>query len=138
MELLLSSGMGRLQVHSTWSLGQTVSDQSVRNGLFGVSAKVQVVRQHSFPKHKLSYTGKVAFRVLVPQSSVEHIPGVKDFQGSCFWHTRDTHIYTNPLDNGLFEIATRAIVPDEIGAKVSWGQEINREEVLPHYTVSQC
>ena len=102
--------------------------------VLGADGIRSVVRQYSFPDHKLSYTGKVAFRVLIPQSAVAHIPGIPD--GSVFWHTKTTHVYTNPLDNGLFEIATRAIVPDEIGSKVSWGQEVSRDEVVPHYTVS--
>ena len=94
-----------------------------------------MVRQYAFPDHKLSYTGKVAFRRLIPQASLSHIKGIESFKGSCFWHTKTTHVYTNPLDNGLFEIATRALMSDEVGSKVSWGQEIRREEVLPHYTV---
>lgn len=95
----------------------------------------QVVRQHAFPDHKLTYTGKVAFRVLIPQSAVAHIPGISELRGAAFWHTKKTHVYTNPLDNGLFEIATRAIVDDEEGNKVSWGQVVPREHVVGHYSV---
>ncbi|OJT14496.1 2-heptyl-3-hydroxy-4(1H)-quinolone synthase [Trametes pubescens] len=91
-----------------------------------------VVRQHAFPEHKLTYTGKVAYRVLIPQEQVAHLlPDLP--HASCFWHTRDTHIYTNVLDNGLFEIATRAVESEEHCNKVSWGQTVPREQVVPHY-----
>ena len=92
---------------------------------------VQAVRQYAFPDHKLKYTGKVAYRVLIPQSKVAHIRDIP--AGSCFWHTADTHVYTNPLDNGLFEIATRAFATEEHGAKVSWGQVVPKEDVVGHY-----
>jgi salicylate hydroxylase len=65
---------------------------------------------------------------------VQHISGIP--QGSCFWHTPLTHVYTCPLDNGLFEIATRAIENEEHGEKVSWGQVVPKEQVTKHYTVS--
>ncbi|TRM56097.1 hypothetical protein BD626DRAFT_621173 [Schizophyllum amplum] len=90
-----------------------------------------VVRQHAFPEHKLSYTGKVAYRTLIPQSAVAHIKGIPP--ASTFWHTTKTHVYTDLLDNGLFEIATRALVPEDEGAKVSWGQKVSKEQVIPHY-----
>ncbi|WVR03025.1 hypothetical protein IAU60_000014 [Kwoniella sp. DSM 27419] len=91
----------------------------------------QAVRRHAFPDHKLSYTGKVAYRTLIPQSKVAHIPGIP--QASTFWHARTIHVYTDPLDNGLFEIATRAMEDDEEGKKVSWGQKVPREKVIHHY-----
>ncbi|KAK4685492.1 microfibrillar-associated protein 1, partial [Tremellales sp. Uapishka_1] len=92
----------------------------------------QVVRQHAFPEHRLSYTGKVAYRTLIPASKVAHIPDLP--QASCFWHTPTTHVYTCFLDNGLFEIATRAIESEEHGAKVSWGQVAQKEQVVGHYS----
>lgn len=92
------------------------------------------VRQHIFPDHHLSYTGKVAYRVLIPQEKVAHIPDVP--KASVFWHTPTTHVYTCPLDNGLFEIATRAIEDEEYGSKVSWGRTVTKDRVVPHYEVS--
>lgn len=96
-------------------------------------AERQVVREHAFPDHRLSYTGKVAFRTLIPQSAVAHIPDLP--RASTFWHLPDLHVYTDFLDNGLFEIATRANLPEEHGEKVSWGQKIDKEQVVPHYQV---
>ena len=92
-----------------------------------------MVREHAFPKHRLSYTGKVAFRTLIPQEAVAHIPDLP--RASTFWHLPDLHVYTDFLDNGLFEIATRANLPQEHGVKVSWGQKIGKEAVVPHYQV---
>ncbi|WVQ79202.1 hypothetical protein IAT38_001298 [Cryptococcus sp. DSM 104549] len=95
--------------------------------VIGADGIRSVTRSYAFPDHRLSYTGKVAYRVLIPQADVAHIPDIP--QGSAFWHTKDTHVYTNPLDNGLFEIATRAVIPDDTGSKVSWGTEVPKEEV---------
>ena len=94
-----------------------------------------MVREYAFPDHRLSYTGKVAFRTLVPASAVSHIPETDLPRTSTFWHLPDLHVYTDFLDNGLFEIATRANLPESHGAKVSWGQVISKEEVVPHYQV---
>ncbi|OCF42528.1 hypothetical protein I317_03644 [Kwoniella heveanensis CBS 569] len=100
--------------------------------VIGADGIRSVVRSYAFPEHRLSYTGKVAYRILIPQENVAHIPDIP--QGSCFWHTKNTHVYTNPLDNGLFEIATRAPIPDPDGTKVSWGTEVPKEDVVGHYT----
>ncbi|OCF43458.1 salicylate hydroxylase [Kwoniella heveanensis CBS 569] len=99
--------------------------------VIGADGLRSVVRQQSFPEHKLSYTGKVAYRTLIPQSAVAHIPHLP--RASTFWHTKDTHVYTDFLDNGLFEIATRAFESDEEGNKVSWGHKVPREKVVHHY-----
>ncbi|WVQ94612.1 hypothetical protein IAU59_001692 [Kwoniella sp. CBS 9459] len=99
--------------------------------IIGADGLRSVVRQHSFPDHKLSYTGRVAYRTLIPQSAVAHIPNLP--RASTFWHTKDTHVYTDFLDNGLFEIATRAFESDEEGNKVSWGHKVPREKVVHHY-----
>ncbi|WWC57474.1 uncharacterized protein I303_100006 [Kwoniella dejecticola CBS 10117] len=95
--------------------------------VIGADGIRSVVRSYAFPDHKLTYTGKLAYRILVPQENFAHIERIP--QGSCFWHTKLTHVYTKPLDNGLFEIATRALVPDIDGTKVSWGHEVSKEEV---------
>ena len=80
------------------------------------------------------WSGFVAYRVLIPQEKVAHLlPDIPP--ASCFWHTRRNYIYTNVLDNGLFEIATRAEEPEEHGNKVSWGQTVPKEQVVHHYQV---
>ncbi|WVF67004.1 hypothetical protein IAT40_001747 [Kwoniella sp. CBS 6097] len=99
--------------------------------VIGADGLRSVVRQHSFPDHKLSYTGKVAYRTLIPQTAVGHIPDLP--KASTFWHTKDIHVYTDFLDNGLFEIATRAFESDEEGNKVSWGHKVGRDKVVHHY-----
>ncbi|WWC57515.1 uncharacterized protein I303_100047 [Kwoniella dejecticola CBS 10117] len=99
--------------------------------IIGADGIRSAVRQHAFPDHKLTYTGKVAYRVIIPQAEVAHITGIP--QAATFWHTKDTHVYTDPLDNGLFEIATRASEPEEDIKKVSWGQRVKREQVQRHY-----
>lgn len=90
-----------------------------------------MVRQQIFPEHRISYTGKVAFRRLIPEAEVAHISGIP--RSSCFWHGPTTHVYTNYLPGGLFEIATRAVEGPEYGEKVSWGRKIDTARVVPHY-----
>ncbi|KAL1695647.1 hypothetical protein GGG16DRAFT_99567 [Schizophyllum commune] len=113
----------------TFTDGTTAGPFDLIVGADGIRS---VVRQHAFPTHKLKYTGKVAYRVLIPQEKVAHLlPDIPP--ASCFWHTRRNYIYTNVLDNGLFEIATRAEEPEEHGTKVSWGQTVPKEQVVHHY-----
>lgn len=90
-----------------------------------------VVRKHIYPDHELRYTGKIAYRVLIPQEKVAHIEGIPPC--ATFWHTPTTHVYTNYLPGGLFEIATRALEGEEFGSKVQYGQVAIREQVVPHY-----
>ncbi|WVQ82944.1 hypothetical protein IAT38_005080 [Cryptococcus sp. DSM 104549] len=99
--------------------------------LIGADGIRSVVRGYTFPNHKLSYTGKVAYRTLIPQSKVAHIKDIP--RASTFWHTVKTHVYTDFLDGGLFEIATRALETEENGEKVSWGQTVSKDKVVHHY-----
>ncbi|ODN73690.1 hypothetical protein L202_07235 [Cryptococcus amylolentus CBS 6039] len=115
----------------------TFKDGSVE-GPFGLVVGADgirsAVRQHTFPSHRLSYTGKTAFRTLIPASAVAHIPNLPP--ASTFWHTAKTHVYTDFLDGGLFEIATRAEIandPENGREKVSWGQKVGREDVVGYY-----
>lgn len=100
--------------------------------VIGADGIKSVVRQHIYPDHKLTYTGKIAYRVLIPQEKVAHIEGIPPC--SAFWHTPTTHVYTNYLPGGLFEIATRALEGEEFGNKVQYGQVATREQVVPHYS----
>jgi hypothetical protein len=45
-------------------------------------------------------------------------------------------VYTNPIPGDLFEIATRALEGEEFGNKVQYGQAALREQVFPHYKVT--
>ncbi|OWT37740.1 salicylate hydroxylase [Cryptococcus neoformans Bt1] len=99
--------------------------------LIGADGIRSVVRQYAYPEHRLSYTGKVAYRTLIPQSKIAHIANIP--HAATFWHTAKSHVYTDRLDNGLFEIATRAIESEEHGNKVSWGQKVSRDRVIHHY-----
>lgn len=92
---------------------------------------LQVVRQHIYPDHHLSYTGKIAYRVVIPASLVAHIPDIPP--APTFWHTPSTHVFTAPLPNDKFEIATRALESEDLGEKVSWGQVASKEQVVKHY-----
>ncbi|WWD22597.1 hypothetical protein CI109_107090 [Kwoniella shandongensis] len=129
----LSKKVTRIQdttqgVTVTFTDGSTAGPFDLVIGADGIRS---VVRQHAFPDHRLSYTGKVAYRVIIPAEKVAHVKNIPS--GSTFWHTTKTHVYTDPLDNGLFEIATRAIESEEHGNKVSWGQKVPKSQVVHHY-----
>ena len=121
-------------IESPDSVSLTFEDDT-RAGPFdvviGADGLRSAVRQHAFPEHKISYTGKVAYRTLIPLEKVAHIDGLPE--ASTFWHTKETHVYTAKLDSGLLEIATRASESEEEGNKVSWGQKVSKDKVVRHY-----
>jgi len=108
--------------------GTALEDVDLLVGADGIRS---VVRKYAFPEHKLSYTGKTAYRVLIPEADIAHIPDIPP--SAVFWHTPTTNVYTKSLDEGKFEIVAGASVPDEAAEKVSWGQEATPEQVIPHY-----
>ncbi|RXK42658.1 hypothetical protein M231_00213 [Tremella mesenterica] len=97
--------------------------------LIGADGIRSVVRQHAFPKHHIGYTGKVAYRALLPQSSVAHIPNLP--QVSNWWWMPDARVFTVGLGD-QFEIAVWVSESEEEGGKVSWGQKAGKEKVLRH------
>ncbi|KAK6826343.1 hypothetical protein RU639_005445 [Aspergillus parasiticus] len=74
--------------------------------LIGADGVRSVVRQFSFPDHRISYTGTTAFRALVNADDILSIPNFPD--AVTFWHgpTRET---------------------------VSWGQDASRDEFIGLY-----
>ncbi|EIW72956.1 hypothetical protein TREMEDRAFT_59115 [Tremella mesenterica DSM 1558] len=98
-------------------------------GADGIRSSYGEVRQHAFPKHHIGYTGKVAYRALLPQSSVAHIPNLP--QVSNWWWMPDARVFTVGLGD-QFEIAVWVSESEEEGGKVSWGQKAGKEKVLRH------
>ncbi|KAI1611374.1 salicylate hydroxylase [Exophiala viscosa] len=100
-----------------------------------------VVRDHIFPDHKINFTGTTIWRVLIPVTSVEHIPELT--VSTSWWHGPTGHIYHSfvddpgevPYEERMMEIAARNVVdPETVTAKTfSWGVPATKERVESHF-----
>ncbi|KAF7552704.1 hypothetical protein G7Z17_g4113 [Cylindrodendrum hubeiense] len=92
------------------------------------------VRRILFPDHQLHFTGNTAFRVLVPKSSLAHLPDIT--HATAWWWGETGHTYFSEVDDesenpdGLFEITVRSYHEPEIpGKTVAWGIPATNERV---------
>ncbi|KAL2218992.1 hypothetical protein M432DRAFT_579577 [Thermoascus aurantiacus ATCC 26904] len=93
--------------------------------LVGADGVRSVVRSFAFPDHRITFTGRVAYRALVPSKGILAIPGFPD--AVTFWHGPTDWVYTCNLNNGIYEITTMVDEPPT-SAQASWGQEASLEE----------
>lgn len=93
----------------------------------------QVARAYAFPQHKISYTGRKAFRSLVTYDEMATIPNVPD--AVTFWHGPNSWLYTCRLGDNTYEITTMVTEPREGESQVSWGQDASVDQVTPHFEV---
>ncbi|KAL3494742.1 hypothetical protein BJX62DRAFT_247111 [Aspergillus germanicus] len=93
--------------------------------LLGADGVRSVVRQFAFPEHKIAYTGRTAYRSLIPTENILAIPGFPD--AVTFWHGPRDWVYTCNLRRGVYELTCNADVPNDEG-RVSWGEEASLEE----------
>ncbi|KAL3468722.1 hypothetical protein BJX99DRAFT_242844 [Aspergillus californicus] len=93
--------------------------------LIGADGVRSVVRQFAFPGYKLFYTGKTAYRGLLPADRILAIPGFPD--AVTFWHGPKDWVYTCNLRHGFYELTCMAEVPDH-GDKVSWGLKASLDD----------
>jgi len=102
-----------------------------------------VVRDHIFPDHKIKFTGTTIWRVLIPATSVAHIPDLA--VSTSWWHGPSGHVYHSMVDDPeevddqqqMFEIAARNVVDPETVAgqkQFSWGIPATKERVESHFT----
>ncbi|KAF5859772.1 hypothetical protein ETB97_002435 [Aspergillus alliaceus] len=98
--------------------------------LVGADGVRSVVRQFTFPDHRINYTGTTAFRALV---NADEILGIPDFPNAVtFWHGPTRWVYTCNLNNGIYEVTARTDIP-ETNETVSWGQDATPDEFLGLY-----
>ncbi|RAO69467.1 uncharacterized protein BHQ10_005479 [Talaromyces amestolkiae] len=93
--------------------------------LVGADGVRSVVRSFAFPDHKIAYTGRTAYRGLVPTEKILSIPNFPD--AVTFWHGPSDWVYTCNLNGGIYEITVNADETEEV-AKVSWGEKATLEE----------
>ncbi|KAL5049789.1 hypothetical protein BDW71DRAFT_204482 [Aspergillus fruticulosus] len=95
--------------------------------LIGADGVRSVVRQFAFPEHELLYTGKTAYRGLIPAEKLLAINGFPD--AVTFWHGPGDWVYTCNLRHGLYELTCMAGVPEP--ENKSWGARVvEREEFM--------
>jgi salicylate hydroxylase len=102
-----------------------------------------VVRKHVFPDHAIQYTGTTIFRVLIPVSSISHIPDLTPL--TQWWHGPTGHFYGSLVDDPaetkeedqMFEIAARKVVDPatDLTKKFSWGVPVTKARVEGFFTV---
>ncbi|KIW10691.1 hypothetical protein PV08_11655 [Exophiala spinifera] len=100
--------------------------------LVGADGVRSVARSFAFPDHRISYTGKKAFRSLVTYEEMASIPDVPR-DAVTFWHGPHAWLYTCPLGDNVYEITTMVTEHDESESQVSWGQEASFDQVTPHF-----
>ncbi|KAE8420689.1 monooxygenase [Aspergillus pseudocaelatus] len=98
--------------------------------LIGADGVRSVVRQFSFPDHRISYTGTTAFRALVNADDILSIPNFPD--AVTFWHGPTRWVYTCNLNRGIYEVTARTDLP-ETSETVSWGQDASPDEFIGLY-----
>ncbi|EHY59865.1 hypothetical protein HRR90_008747 [Exophiala dermatitidis] len=97
----------------------------------GADGVRSVVRSFAFPQHKITYTGRKAFRSLVSYEKMATIPNVPN--AVTFWQGPHSWLYTCPLGSNTYEITTMVTEPDPRESQVSWGQDATVDQVTPYF-----
>jgi salicylate hydroxylase len=99
----------------------------------------QIVRRTLLPDHQLSFTGTIAWRVIVPKASLANIPDITSF--TSWWWGEKGHVYFSDVDDDSeevphFEITVRGYREPEIpGKTVVWGVPASNDRVASRVEV---
>ncbi|CAG8076141.1 unnamed protein product [Penicillium salamii] len=108
--------------------------EAIADIVVGADGLHSIIRKTLFTHHELHFTGNSAFRVLVPKSSLAHIPEITST--TSWWWGKDGHVYLSDVDeegdtdDPLFEITVRSYCePHSPGKTVFWGIPATNEKV---------
>ncbi|KAH7007717.1 FAD-binding monooxygenase [Ilyonectria destructans] len=108
--------------------------EDIADLVVGADGIQSTTRRVLFPDHQLRFTGNTAWRVLVPRSSLSHLPDIT--HNTAWWWGETGHTYFSDVDDeseeneGSFEITVRSYHEPEIpGKTVAWGIPATNERV---------
>ncbi|KAJ5890502.1 FAD-binding monooxygenase [Penicillium subrubescens] len=107
--------------------------EAVADLVVGADGIQSIVRRTLLPGHHLSFTGTIAWRVIVPKANLTHIPDITSF--TSWWWGESGHVYLSDVDdddeeNPHFEITVRGYREPEISGKtVVWGIPATNDRV---------
>ncbi|OOQ87408.1 putative FAD-binding monooxygenase [Penicillium brasilianum] len=107
--------------------------EAVADLVVGADGIQSIVRRTLLPDHQLSFTGTIAWRVIVPKASLANIPDITSF--TSWWWGEKGHVYFSDVDDDSeetphFEITVRGYREPEIpGKTVVWGIPASNDRV---------
>ncbi|RFU30121.1 hypothetical protein B7463_g6227, partial [Scytalidium lignicola] len=115
--------------------------ESTADLVVGADGIRSVVRDSIFPDHKIKFTGTTIWRVIIPETTVAHLPDLT--VSTAWWHGPAGHVYFSKVDDPeelgdgerMFEIAARNVIDPETatGKRFSWGIPATNERVESHF-----
>ncbi|KAJ4287535.1 hypothetical protein N0V90_012238 [Kalmusia sp. IMI 367209] len=103
--------------------------------VIGADGIRSVVRNYLFPSHKIAYTGRTAYRTLIPTHRVRKITDLP-VDAVIFWHApKGEWVYTCNLGGDVFELTTMTNEPlsEHEQQRVSWGEDTDIERMSNHF-----
>ncbi|KAL6243788.1 hypothetical protein RBB50_009222 [Rhinocladiella similis] len=143
---------GIIQLNKRLSLLEDLGDRGVKltfqdgattevDLVVGCDGIRSVVRDHIFPDHKIKFTGTTIWRVIIPVSTISHVPELT--VSTSWWHGPSGHVYHSFVDDPnetpeherYIEIAARNVVDPTTatGKTFSWGIPATNERVESHF-----
>ncbi|GAA5858287.1 hypothetical protein JCM8547_004636 [Rhodosporidiobolus lusitaniae] len=130
----LETLVGTIEVKLVFEDGE----ETVVDLVVGADGIRSVVRAHTFPSFRITYSGTTGYRCIFPLSRLSHIPDVP--LKTVFWHGLApdvkgkgkgmTSLFTTPIGDGLFEVSGRGPVEQKEGEEDgSWGRGARKEEM---------
>ncbi|KAF2712172.1 salicylate hydroxylase [Pleomassaria siparia CBS 279.74] len=103
--------------------------------VIGADGVRSMVRNHAFPEHKISYTGRTVYRTLLPTDLARRVSGLP-VDAVIFWHApKGQWVYTCNLGGGVYELTVMTNEPltDTEQQCVSWGEDAEVGSMSSHF-----